>query len=267
MEPDFPLDPREKGWTAANCYAMALMAELAYSTDQAINEKCDIFGFKDVRHFSSETSDTQGFLASRPDVAVMAFRGTEPDKLLDWLVNVTFSRRLLLGLGNVHGGFRDSYRSVHEQLVSMSGLWSGRPLFITGHSRGGAEATLAMWSLTVPAHGATLYTFGSPRLMDRDAAEAFDSQYQGRSWRMVNNSDGVVRVPTRLSGHWHIAAPIVADSEGAWCPGIGFWTKLLERIQGDWTAWIDGREVALLKDHRISEYVRIAKLNHEKMPK
>jgi hypothetical protein len=103
--------------------------------------------------------------------------------------------------------------------------------------------------------------------MDKYAADVFDRHFVGRSWRMVNNSDGVPRIPTRLSNHWHVAVPVVADSEGVWQSGTGWWTRLLERVQGDWQRWIDGYDLALLNDHRISEYVRISKLNHERSVK
>ena len=256
------IDHAAADWTPENCLAMARLAELAYEDHAVIEVQCKQWGFEIVKRLEDSLTDTQGFIVSHPDYSVLAFRGTEPGKLRDWLIDATVDQRLMTDLGNVHGGFRKAYRSVHDQIIDLALLWGGKPLFITGHSLGGALATLATYTLARPrAARIWLYTFGSPRVMDKDAAAQFNHWFGGRSFRMVNNSDPVARVPPRLSNYWHVDDAVVADADGLWNRGTSWWVRMLERVKGNWQEWLEEHELAITSDHKISEYVRVSELN------
>lgn len=72
-----------------------------------------------------------------------------------------------------------------------------RPLWITGHSLGGALAQLAAWRFHrqfVEVHRVT--TFGAPMVGNQKATEAFDREFPGKIYRYVNSPDLVPALPT-----------------------------------------------------------------------
>ncbi|OGX38758.1 MAG: hypothetical protein A3C36_00790 [Omnitrophica WOR_2 bacterium RIFCSPHIGHO2_02_FULL_52_10] len=67
---------------------------------------------------------------------------------------------------------------------------------------GGALVALAVDSLTEEDEDISgLYTFGQPRVGDKEFTENFDWKIKSRSFRFVNDEDIVTRVPPRLFGH------------------------------------------------------------------
>lgn len=76
----------------------------------------------------------------------------------------------------------------------------GYPVVVTGHSLGGALATLAAVDVTLnrPHVPVDLYTFGAPRIGNKAFAQWFDAQIQD-SIRLVNNSDVVPQYVLRAS--------------------------------------------------------------------
>ena len=166
-------------------------------------------GFELVGVLSDHATDTQGFIAVRRagdemDMAVVSFRGTE--NVQDWMTNLQYSMApadSLLPAANesaarVHRGFRDAFVSVKDQIDRYLPCVGGLPVFITGHSLGGALATLGTahlsgWGL------AACYTFGAPRVGNR----AFIRSWRTPVYRVVNPGDSVPHVPTLLRGYRH----------------------------------------------------------------
>lgn len=147
-------------------------------------------------------TDTQGFVAYRePDedglgFAIIAFRGTQQIK--DWLSNVDANKVPIKSpraqqdreLGKVHRGFHNAYQSVHPQILKhLEGL-EALPIYITGHSLGGALATLATWYLSGDKLAAC-YTFGAPRVGDKGLSDLFHTPI----YRINNGADPVPFVP------------------------------------------------------------------------
>ena len=143
-------------------------------------------------------TDTQGYVAvKRPGdglgMAVLAFRGTHNVK--DWMTNlnaattqVCSSRRAVLG--NVHRGFNEAFLSIRPKILPLLEGDEDLPLFITGHSLGGALATLATWYLNGD-NLAACYTFGAPRVGDSGLIDRFRTPI----YRVVNGVDPVPFVP------------------------------------------------------------------------
>lgn len=117
---------------------------------------------------------------------VLAFRGT--NELRDWLVNLSALPQRWPRGGLVHRGFLRAllqvWRPLRQQLRQCAG-----PLFVTGHSLGGALATLAGAMLKPRA----IYTFGAPRVGDG----AFAASLHAPLYRIENRRDVVPRMPTR----------------------------------------------------------------------
>ena len=164
-------------------------------------------GFELVGPLSDHGTDTQGFVAIRRvgdemDMAVVSFRGTENER--DWMTNLRYSLTpvdFLQAEGRaptwkVHQGFLDAFRSVRGQVDRYLPCAEGLPIFITGHSLGGALATLGAAHLS--GRGlAACYTFGAPRVGDR----GFASSLRIPVYRVVNPLDPVPLVPGRWRGY------------------------------------------------------------------
>ena len=114
-------------------------------------------------------TDTRVLVVEQDDGSiVIAFRGTAD--LRNWLTDADCFRALLLEQLNgdrceVHAGFLAAYESIISPLTAhlrriVAGL---RPLFVTGHSLGGALALLAALELKRQGFNiAQVYTFGQP---------------------------------------------------------------------------------------------------------
>ena len=72
-----------------------------------------------------------------------------------------------------------------------------RPLWITGHSLGGALALMAAWRFQqqfLQVH--EVCTFGAPMVGNDAAAEAFKREFPGKIFRYVDAMDIVPKLPT-----------------------------------------------------------------------
>ena len=93
-----------------------------------------------------DDNDTQAFVAADAEKIVVCFRGTESDRLCDWLTDADIS--LVEGPleGRVHGGFYDALSDVWhvvDRAVQQLDRYGHKTLWVTGHSLGGALASLA----------------------------------------------------------------------------------------------------------------------------
>jgi triacylglycerol lipase len=102
--------------------------------------------------------------------------------------------------GYVTAGFRGIYVNLREQmLTALNNLPQDSRIYVTGHSLGGALATLAIPDILKNTHfqdpeQITLYTFASPRCGDRTFATRFQ-QTQVQHWRIANTEDFVTMLP------------------------------------------------------------------------
>ncbi|WP_373500097.1 hypothetical protein [Desulfococcus sp.] len=118
---------------------------------------------------------------------VLVFRGTSAFET--WLSNLNTLQTDWGAGGLVHSGFKNEFFKIWERVDEcLSGFPPDFPLFYTGHSLGGAMATLAA-SLRPPSG---LYTFGSPRVGD---AAFVQSLREVPIFRVVNNRDLVTLLP------------------------------------------------------------------------
>lgn len=123
----------------------------------------------------------------------------------------------------VHSGFLSAYDSVRTRILSLIKLSIGAihdsaesfqkwDVYVTGHSLGGALATLLALELSssqLAKHGkisVTMYNFGSPRVGNKRFADVYNEKVKD-SWRIVNHRDIIPTVP-RLMGYCHVAQPI-----------------------------------------------------------
>lgn len=176
-------------------------------------------GFKeslglDARLVSAD--NTQAYVAQSPEVILVAFRGSECptslDGFKDWLLT-NASNYLILPEGRIgtdfaaagvgarfHRGFMTALDAIWTPLfaaVDEAMRRAERPLWVTGHSLGGALALLAAWRfernfLTVDE----VVTFGAPMIGNEAAAAAFEKAFAKKISRYVNFEDPVPLLPS-----------------------------------------------------------------------
>ncbi|XP_038979132.1 uncharacterized protein LOC103695549 isoform X2 [Phoenix dactylifera] len=149
---------------------------------------------------------------------VIAFRGTEQAKWKDlrtdlMLVPAGLNPERLGGdfkqEVQVHSGFLNAYDSVRNRIITLIKVSIGSSLgddlesmpkwhvYVTGHSLGGALATLLALELS---------SSQMARVGNRRFAELYNEKVKD-SWRVVNHRDIIPTVP-RLMGYCHVAQPV-----------------------------------------------------------
>jgi hypothetical protein len=175
---------------------------------------------RDLPHLNLPGTDVSfGFVAQSMDAQrlLVALRGTDPRRLLEWLDDAAaLPVPCPWGHGLVHAGFLEVYRSL--QLVKQPGATSvslaeyvdslldsqqAKDVAVTGHSLGGALATILLDHLDYMSQSKDrscemfATTFASPRTGDADWAHWYDLGLDVTTSRYENPWDLVPNLPTR----------------------------------------------------------------------
>ncbi len=179
-------------------------------------------------------TDTQAMVIRRdatetePAFVVLCFRGTQ--QVRDWLTNLRSSPVPITNpktgeghIGNMHEGFHDAFKSAEQAIRERLEAEDVKnlPLYITGHSLGGALAVVATW-YTSSKQLAACYTFGAPRVGDAGLL----GWYKTPIYRIVNAADPVPFVPP--SGRFVACLKHLFRFLAALLP----WGGLLDRVVG-----------------------------------
>lgn len=121
----------------------------------------------------------------RPPFAVLVFRGTTG--LRNWFLDLDVRPAQLAPRTVAHRGFVEAIHQVWQALQPQLDQLT-EPLFMTGHSMGGALAQLAAWYHPPRA----VYSFGAPRVGDAGFAAAMAAV---PIYRLVNSRDVVADLP------------------------------------------------------------------------
>lgn len=241
-------------------WIMAVMAKLAYIPFETSEEELFrlIFnlksgGFEMVSTFSK--GGTQAFLAHNESMYVLAFRGTEPTKIEDIRADIR-AYKSSTQQGRVHAGFQEAYDEVAADIEKHlnHGKWTW-PLYITGHSLGGALATVATQNLEqrIKSQIAACYTFGSPRVGN----SLYERSTKAPFYRIVHSTDIVTLVPNlgyRHIGDTRYLSYCPPDSENfRFYRGVPFFRRMWEMLLAiiiplNWPRWV--------ACHSMAEYER-----------
>ena len=142
---------------------------------------------------------SEALLLNQQGNLVLAFRGTT--SVSDWLDNFEAIPFYDSQLGFVHRGFISGAAALFK-IIRAHNLDN---VYLTGHSKGGAEATLFAAKLAVQgATIASLTTFGSPR-----AGFTLRKILQNiPTFRYVHGIDAIPNHPWPLWGYRHVGAKI-----------------------------------------------------------
>ena len=193
--------------------ALMWMSQLAYETDEIdkMQRILAVLGFdlaEDdviIREDKSPlvVARTHCFVCTGGDTAILAFAGTDPIDLANWLTNFAVDK------------VPDGTTIGHEKAVSivwpelkarLQRLPSGTRVFVTGHSLGGALAVLIARNIVNEqvAGVAAVYTFGMPRAGNPDFANKYNAVLGARTFRLVHGDDLVPTVAPSFLNFRHV---------------------------------------------------------------
>ncbi|MAB61447.1 MAG: hypothetical protein CMO46_13075 [Verrucomicrobiales bacterium] len=219
-----------KGFNLQNAYNCCLLSKAAYLPKELIaHQLIEEFGMSEVKKFSN--LNCKGFIASSEQVTVISFTGSEFD-FDTWQENIDalFSPGPFGSNDRVHRGFNLGISQIKDDLITKIKITQNkkRPLFITGHSLGGAIANIfAAHLLHEELKPYSIYTYGAPRVGCKKFKQLYNYISKGISFRIVNRHDIVPRTPPRLSTFDHVGELHYIDPSGAIQKGISAWRRLL----------------------------------------
>jgi hypothetical protein len=202
------------GANLANAHYLATASEFAYYGEPEGPEKFKSRLGLDAKLYS--VGNTQAYVATDANNIVVAFRGTEAptsiEGLKDWLLTDA-NNYLILPEGDIGTDFAAAgvgARFHRGFMTALADIWAPvstavaaelkakeRPLWVTGHSLGGALALLAAWRfLRKSTDVYRVYTFGGPMVGNAAAIKAFDRELEGKVYRFVHGPDIVPKLPT-----------------------------------------------------------------------
>ncbi|MEW6287654.1 MAG: lipase family protein [Chloroflexota bacterium] len=249
---------KRAAYSDRTAWVMASLAQLVYERFERGGKEREMLierlkggGFKLIGEFNSPETDTQAFLVSNDEYAVLAFRGTEVTKTKDVITDARVFKISAIE-GRVHKGFAEAYRSVEPQILDGLKKVRGLPLYITGHSLGAALATIATQHLEGDPSWrdeiAACYTFGSPRVGDAE----FDREFKSSIYRVVNTTDIVTIIPLLSMGFIHIGdVRFLEPGMGSIRRGIPILRRMFFFLMAAFRLF-----GPLVGDHAIAEYRR-----------
>lgn len=230
-------------WNEHNALALAYASDLAYKTPDVIRQVGPLCGFPRVSVIA--VREVQAIVLGGETGIILAFRGTRPDQLLDWVTDA-YATQAPFGacfqgptVGGTHQGFTLALLRVWPQILRDVAAFQDKaqPLWITGHSLGGALAALAAAAFTfvqrMPVNG--LHTFGQPRVGDLTFTALLDGHLGGVYYRFVNDEDIVTRIPPRViplppTFYAHAGQTMYFDGSGVLHTSESWWNSFLLRI-------------------------------------
>eukprot|EP00884_Botryococcus_braunii_P020513 jgi/Botrbrau1/7145/Bobra.0143s0021.4 len=220
------------------CYETAVKllywAGLAYEVDEAgrkpkraIAEALKFYNLDSYEVIRDEDNVNKVVIAWGPSVLLVSFRGTVnkanvKQDLQAWLVDHPPRRSSWFTRPQVHAGFLKAWTKLKlevmdrcDKILKMTPGGKERLLIITGHSLGGAIATLAAYdlaSLCKPA-AMNVYVYGCPRTGNH----AFANDYRIKvpnTWQVMTDRDIIPRTGKMVCIFKHVGCFAYINKQG-----------------------------------------------------
>jgi len=214
-ESAYPADGLDKFAASASfaiddARAMMLMSQLAYETAHPTKITNVLGRWSLTLKDSASNNPVTGLpphsacfvAAAGRNATIIAFSGTDPLKLQDWITDFTASR----SPDDLHSGFQDAVEFVWDKIRTVINSRSNaeQKLFFTGHSLGGALAIIAAERATreLGTQATAVYTFGSPRTGGPNFFASYKKELADCTFRLVHANDLVATVPPTIRGNF-----------------------------------------------------------------
>lgn len=184
-----------KTWDAAKLYGTGLIAT-AISTPLPLTR-------------------AEAFLAERAGVRYLAFAGTDPVVVADWITDFRFHP----DAAGIAAGFAEAAASTLPNIKRMLAADRHAPLYVTGHSLGGALAVIVAAALRAEDFAVTaVYTFGMPRPGTENFKTSYDAALGDTTYRLVNAADIVPTVAPSRFGMRHVGRLLRCEADAKFDP-------------------------------------------------
>lgn len=226
-----------------NSQKFSELEERSYKVPAKLKEE----GYKIVQFYNVNDGKQYrhaGYVFIKDKEITIVYRGSR--NLFDYITDIRIPLICAPGLlpegGKIHSGFyslfKDSWGSVYEIL---RGYANDQKLEIkdfkinlTGHSMGGAIATIAALCLSVREGAEDLHvaTFASPRVFDPSAAKVYEERLGKKTIRVVNQSDFIPSLPSGSMGYKHVGEQLRATSD-SYAHSLDIYRNLIINIEPD----------------------------------
>ena len=231
----------------------------AYQSEDGFRKQMER-SWLDIKFF--DFGGTQAYALNSKKNYILVFRGTEPTSWSDIKADMKFRKVSSVSTsgikeGRVHRGFKAALDLVWDDIkehMTECGTYN-KNIIITGHSLGGALATLVAGRLDNA--DVVLYTFGAPRVGNA----AWNKNQKFLHYRFRNNNDIVTRVPPRWIGYQHNGKLMYFDYKEMYNTGSGSWYMFNNWIMGMYRGWFSLAGWDSFSDHDISTYYKICRGN------
>lgn len=159
---------------------------------------------------------------------VVVFRGSE--SFLDWYHDLIIFKIKIHDTVKVHGGIYKQlindnvFLNIQNEIRILSSQYPSYQIFTTGHSLGGALATLFsyLYAKSNPTSGVTCVSFASPRIGNKAFKNAYHYMNNVKHYRCYNSKDIVTAVPNFHYYHTGIRIKMKTDSIVSISPKIKY---------------------------------------------
>ena len=230
-------------------YVMALFSGVAYKNPEDAKTTFDDYQFVNQKFI--DMGGAQCYVVWNDDDVVIIFRGTEPNQWSDVKADLkTFKSTSMYKDGFVHGGFKDEVDKVWDEIDTTISVMEDRQIHVTGHSLGGAMATICAKRLSEEYENVhCLYTYGSPRVGNPKWCRSHKVSH----YRFQNNNDMVCKVPFWIMGYRHHGTNVYMNYKGK-VVKLRWWRRMIDSMRGRLRALFKFQLFDGIYDHDISTY-------------
>ncbi|PTB69470.1 alpha/beta-hydrolase [Trichoderma citrinoviride] len=174
------------------------------------NNTCPAVAATVINSFEGSETGIGGFVAVDPahQQIILAVRGSK--NIRNFIADIEFAFEdcdFAPGC-EVHDGFQKAWNEIADAATAaVTQAAAANPAFgivATGHSLGGAVATLAATVLRTQGFPVDVYTYGSPRV-GNDVYANFVTSQPGGEFRVTHVDDPVPRLPPLLLEYRHVS--------------------------------------------------------------
>jgi triacylglycerol lipase len=227
-------------------WILACCSHLAYDDIKKLPAQLAQFGMKLKQKFYCDLNENFAYLAVHPTYAVLAFKGTVPSESQTVKTDLDF-KMVRARYGEFHQGFIDTYHkmapAIEKALAQLD-----VPIYVTGHSLGGALSLVATTFIKDQDHLAACYTYGCPKVGNSQFANHL---FKVPVYRCVHHADIVPAVPFYTMGFRDYGDMRYLTNDNKVCEGSqAFFRRGLAMC---WPFnWLD-----CIQDHGIKHYMDI----------
>lgn len=171
--------------------------------------------------YNEEKKSADIIVNSEKQYICVVFCGSR--EYVDWRRNVQCLQHKINGNVAIHKGFckqlfsNNLFTNVYSGLWKLMELYPTYKLFITGHSSGGALATLFGYLISreITERKLHIVSFASPRIGNLAFKREFNKRTNLKHWRITNQYDFIPRIP--YFGFHHVGEKIFIKKRNCIC--------------------------------------------------